>query len=220
MKTLSATLLSIVVYAALATSTSVQAGKHSPPVLMVIGDSLSGAYGINIDEGWVALLQHQLANEGHDYAVINASVSGDTTRTGLGRIDAALQAHKPVIVIVALGGNDGLRGLAFTEIESSLASIIEHSEQSNAQVLLVGVRLPPNYGPEYNQQFAALYRRLSDRFEVPLVPRMLDQVADHRDLLQADGIHPTAEAQPRIMQNVWTGLEPLLQEPADSPDNP
>jgi len=181
-------------------------------VILVLGDSLSGAYGINTDEGWVALLQQQMIREGYEYTVINASVSGDTTRTGLSRIDSALQAHKPSIVILALGGNDGLRGLAFSEIESSLANIIEHCSNANAQVLLAGIRLPPNYGPGYNQQFAALYRRLSDRYDLPLVPRMLDQVADYRELLQDDGIHPRAEAQPQIMLNIWTGLEPMLKQ--------
>ncbi|MGB5179019.1 MAG: arylesterase [Gammaproteobacteria bacterium] len=181
-------------------------------VILVLGDSLSGAYGINTDEGWVALLQQQITREGYEYSVVNASVSGDTTRTGLSRIDSALQAHKPSIVILALGGNDGLRGLAFSEIESSLANIIEHCIKANAQVLLAGIRLPPNYGPGYNQQFAALYRRLSDRYDLPLVPRMLDQVADYRELLQDDGIHPRAEAQPQIMLNVWTGLKPMLEQ--------
>ena len=185
---------------------------ETPPAILVLGDSLSGAYGINTDEGWVALLQRQLLGEGYEVTVINASVSGDTTRTGLSRIDSALQIHKPSIVIIALGGNDGLRGLAFSEIESSLASIIEHCRDNNARVLLAGIRLPPNYGPEYNKQFAALYRRLSERYDIPLVPRMLDQVADYRELLQDDGIHPRVEAQPQIMMNIWTGLKPMLEQ--------
>jgi acyl-CoA thioesterase-1 len=182
----------------------------TPASILVLGDSLSGAYGINTEQGWVALLQQQITNEGYEYRVINASVSGDTTRTGLSRIEAAIQQHKPAIVIIALGGNDGLRGLAFSEIENSLARIIERCQQSNAQVLLSGVRLPPNYGPVYNDKFAALYQGLSERYNVPLVPRMLDQVAENRELMQQDGIHPTAEAQPRIMENVWVGLEPML----------
>lgn len=186
------------------------AATKNPASILVLGDSLSGAYGINTDEGWVTLLQQQISSAGYDYKVINASVSGDTTRTGLSRIESALQNHKPSIVIIALGGNDGLRGLAFSEIESSLATIIERCQDNKAQVLLSGVRLPPNYGPAYNQQFAALYRRLSDRYDIPLVPRILDQVAEKRELLQQDGIHPTAEAQPQIMKNVWMGLEPML----------
>lgn len=176
-----------------------------------MGDSLSGAYGINTDEGWVALLQQQLSQKGYTYRVVNASVSGDTTRTGLSRINAALEQHRPAIVIIALGGNDGLRGLAFAETENSLARIIERARQNGARVLLAGVRLPPNYGPVYTEQFAALYRGLAERYGIPLVPRMLDQVAEHRELMQEDGIHPTAEAQPRIMQNVWAGLEPMLK---------
>jgi len=182
----------------------------APASILVLGDSLSGAYGINSDQGWVALLQRQLVSEGYEYSVINASVSGDTTRTGLSRIDSALQTHKPAIVIVALGGNDGLRGLAFSEIETSLANIIEQCREYNARVLLVGIRLPPNYGPRYNQQFAALYRRLSDRYGIPLVPQMLDKVADHRELMQNDGMHPKAEAQPQVMRNIWTVLKPML----------
>ncbi len=191
---------------------TVSAANRLPSSILVLGDSLSGAYGIDTDEGWVALLQQQLTDAGYDYRVINASVSGDTTRTGLSRIDSALQTHKPSIVIIALGGNDGLRGLAFSEIESSLARIIERCRQDNVQILLAGVRLPPNYGPVYNEQFAALYRRLSDKYQIPLVPRILDQVAENRDMLQEDGIHPKAEAQPQIMKNVWAGLKPLLEK--------
>lgn len=189
---------------------NVFATNKTPASILVLGDSLSGAWGINAEEGWVALLQQQLFQQGYEYRVINASVSGDTTRTGLSRIGAALQEHKPANVIIALGGNDGLRGLAFSEVESSLARIIEHCQQNGARVLLVGVRLPPNYGPAYNEKFAALYRDLSERYNVSLVPRMLDQVAENRALMQQDGIHPTAEAQPRIMLNVWAGLEPML----------
>ena len=190
---------------------TVFAANKTPASILVLGDSLSGAWGINTDEGWVALLQHKLLKQGLDYTVINASVSGDTTRTGLSRIEAALQLHKPTIVIVALGGNDGLRGLAFSEIENSLASIIERCQKAGAEVLLSAVRLPPNYGPVYTDQFAALYSRLSERYKVPLVPRLLHQVAENRELMQEDGIHPTAAAQPQIMQNVWAGLEPMVK---------
>jgi acyl-CoA thioesterase-1 len=209
-KRFSAIYLSVLFCIFLSLNPTVSAANSLPATVLVLGDSLSGAYGIDTDKGWVALLQQKISDEGYEYTVINASVSGDTTRTGLSRIDSALQAHKPVIVIIALGGNDGLRGLAFSEIESSLARIIERCRQDDAQILLAGVRLPPNYGPVYNEQFAALYRRLSDKYNIPLVPRILDQVAENRDLLQEDGIHPKAEAQPQIMRNVWAGLEPLL----------
>lgn len=195
----------------MALNNTVFAAIKTPASILVLGDSLSGAWGINADEGWVALLQQKILQAGFDYKVINASVSGDTTRTGLSRIEAALQEHKPSIVIVALGGNDGLRGLAFGEIENSLARIIERCQKADTQVLLSSVRLPPNYGPVYIEQFAALYDRLSDQYNVPLIPRMLDQVAENRELMQEDGIHPTAAAQPQIMNNVWVGLEPMLK---------
>lgn len=186
------------------------ATDKTPSSILVLGDSLSSAYGIDSDEGWVALLQQQITSEGYEYRVINASVSGDTTRTGLSRIETALRSHKPEIVIIALGGNDGLRGLAFSEVENSLANIIERCQQNNAKALLLGVRLPPNYGTVYTQQFAALYENLAARYDIPLVPKMLDQVAEKRVLIQQDGIHPKAEAQPQIMKNVWPGLKPLL----------
>lgn len=179
--------------------------------ILVLGDSLSGAYGIDRDQGWVSLLQQQLTEKGYGYHVINASVSGDTTRTALSRLEPALRSHQPAIVIVALGGNDGLRGLALTEIESSLASIIERSQQYHARVLLAGVRLPPNYGAAYNARFAAVYQALARRYAIPLVPKILDQVADNPALMQSDGIHPNVKAQPRIMQNIWEKLLPMLK---------
>lgn len=197
---------------------TVFAANKTPESILVLGDSLSGAWGIDKDQGWVALLQQAVTNGGYDYRVINASVSGDTTRTGLTRIENALQQHRPAIVIIALGGNDGLRGLAFSEIENSLASIIERCQQQDAQVLLAGVRLPPNYGPVYNERFAAIFESLAARYRVPLVPRILDQVAERREWMQEDGIHPTADAQPQIMQNVWAGLEPILQNTAAGRD--
>jgi len=186
------------------------ADSSSPATILVLGDSISGAYGINTNEGWVALLQQRLTQKGFNYRVVNASVSGDTTRTGLNRLDDALQQHQPYIVIVALGGNDGLRGLPFSEIEASLSGIIQLSQQHGVKVLLTGVRLPPNYGAFYNTRFATLFQQLSDTYQVSLVPKLLDQVADHPELMQADGIHPTATAQPQILENVWPHLQPLL----------
>jgi acyl-CoA thioesterase-1 len=182
------------------------------PTILVLGDSISAAYGINTDQGWVALLQKQLQKKSYDYRVVNASVSGDTTRTGLNRLPAALAQQSPDIVIIALGGNDGLRGLSFSEIENSLAQIIRLSQNSQARVLLVGVRLPPNYGAAYTQQFADLYLKIARKYQVALVPRLLDKVADDRRLLQDDGVHPTAEGQLQIMNNIWAGLEPLLRD--------
>ena len=186
------------------------AGVSTPATILVLGDSISAAYGINTNEGWVALLQQRLIQKGLNYRVVNASVSGDTTRTGLNRLADALQQHQPAIVIVALGGNDGLRGLPFSEIEASLTGIIQLSQQHGANVLLAGVRLPPNYGAFYNTRFATLFQQLSDIYRVALVPKLLNQVADHPELMQADGIHPTAAAQPQILENVWPHLTPLL----------
>lgn len=201
---------SIVFGSVLAVNSTASAANKTPATILVLGDSLSGAFGLDTDEGWVALLQQQLTRQGYDYRVINASVSGDTTRTGLSRIQPALKAHDPAIVIVALGGNDGLRGLPFSEIENSLASIIQRCKEQGTQILLVGVRLPPNYGAVYNQKFAELYRRLADSYQVPLVAKMLDKVAENRALMQSDGMHPKAEAQPQVMENIWAGLKPLL----------
>ncbi len=158
----------------------------------------------------MALLQQRLRQKGFNYRVVNASVSGDTTRTGLNRLGDALQQHQPRIVIVALGGNDGLRGLPFSEIEASLTGIIQLSQQHGAKVLLAGVRLPPNYGAFYNTRFATLFQQLSDTYHVGLIPRLLDQVDERPELMQEDGIHPTAAAQPQILENVWSELVPLL----------
>jgi len=191
-------------------NTIVYAEDKTPKTILVLGDSLSGAYGLDVDQGWVMLLQQKFNRQGYDYQLINASVSGDTTRTGLGRIQSALKMHSPSVVIIALGGNDGLRGLPFAEIENSLAEIIKRCKAHGSQVLLVGVRLPPNYGPVYNQKFADIYQRLSDKYQVPLVAKILDNVAENGELMQADGIHPTAEAQPQVMENVWAGLKQLL----------
>ena len=201
---------SIVFGSLLCANTIVYAEDKTPKTILVLGDSLSGAYGLDVDQGWVMLLQQKLNRQGYDYQLINASVSGDTTRTGLGRIQSALKMHSPSVVIIALGGNDGLRGLPFAEIENSLAEIIKRCKAHGSQVLLVGVRLPPNYGAVYNQKFADIYQRLSDNYQVPLVAKILDNVAENGELMQADGIHPTAEAQPQVMENVWAGLKQLL----------
>ena len=178
----------------------------------MLGDSISAAWGINTEEGWVALLQQRLIDKQYNYHVVNASVSGDTTRTALNRLDDALQQHQPAIIIVALGGNDGLRGLPFSEIEASLSAIIEKSQQAGVSVLLAGVRLPPNYGTYYNSRFATLFQNLSEKYKVPLVPKILDQVADDSALMQADRTHPTAEGQKQVLENVWPRLETMLEK--------
>jgi acyl-CoA thioesterase-1 len=183
------------------------AGK---PSLLVLGDSLSAAYGINSDQGWVHLLQLRLSEQGYPQQVINASVSGDTSRNGLSRLPALLQAHQPGIIIIALGANDGLRGLALNEIKNNLRQMILLSQQQGCRVVLAGVRLPPNYGEEFNRQFAGIYQQLAGTAKISLVPRLLDQVADYSPLMQADGMHPTAAGQPHILENIWPVLKPLL----------
>jgi acyl-CoA thioesterase-1 len=180
------------------------------PVLLVVGDSLSAAYGIESARGWVALLEARLQARGYPHQVVNASISGDTTRGGRSRLPAALERHAPALVVLALGGNDGLRGLPLAETERNLAAMIEASRARGARLLLVGIRLPPNYGAAYTQGFEALYPRLAREQGVPLVPFLLEGVADRPELMQADGIHPREEAQAQLLETVWGGLAPLL----------
>lgn len=176
-----------------------------------MGDSLSAAYGIETSQGWVALLGQRLQAGGYDYQVVNASVSGDTSAQGLTRLPLELAAHRPAIVILELGANDGLRGLSVSSLQENLAHIIRLAEKAGAKVLLVGIYLPPNYGQQYTEQFAGVYPRLAKQFHLPLVPFLLAGVAEHRDLMQADGLHPIAGAEPRVLENVWSQLEPLLR---------
>ena len=178
--------------------------------IVVLGDSISAAYGINTNQGWVSLLQTRLKQQGYPHRVFNASISGDTTRTGLNRLKPILKKNTPEIVIIALGGNDGLRGLPFDEIRSSISKIITLSQQGGSKVILTGVRLPPNYGAAYNSRFKQLFQSISDRYNVILVPDSLKNIAEHSELMQADGIHPTVAAQVIILDNIWAGLEPLL----------
>jgi acyl-CoA thioesterase-1 len=186
-------------------------GAGDAPVIMVLGDSLSAAYGISREASWVSLLENRLADADLAYRIVNASVSGDTTRTALGRLPRALSRHRPAIVIVALGGNDGLRGLSLADMRRNLAAIIRQSRDRGAQVLLVGIRMPPNYGPAYTAQFSAVYADLARELQVPLVPFLLEGVAANPALMQDDGIHPVAAAQPRLLDNVWAELRPLLE---------
>lgn len=179
--------------------------------LLVMGDSLSAGYGIAQNDGWVHLLQQRLNKHDLDYSVINASISGDTTHGGLTRLPAALAQHQPEIVLIQLGGNDGLRGLDLTQAQHNLRQMIDLAHQSNAKVLLLGVKLPANYGPVYGAQFHQIYTKLAQEKQVALVDFFLAGVAETLELMQADGIHPSAEAQPKILQNVWGELQNLLQ---------
>ena len=180
------------------------------PAILVLGDSLSAAYGLDTDDGWVSLLSKRLAHEGYDYEVVNASVSGETTRGGLTRLPQEIERHKPAIAIIELGANDGLRGLSLADMRRNLATIIEKLQASGAHIVLVGMRLPPNYGTAYTEQFAQAYSELAQRYDVRLVPFLLDGVANHRELFQPDGLHPVATAQSMLLDNVWNKLEPLL----------
>lgn len=180
---------------------------------MVLGDSLSAGYGIKIQEGWVNLLAQRLASEGYGYRVVNASVSGETTQGGLARLPRALQTHKPAIVIVELGGNDGLRGLPLAASRANLDRIIELSRAARARVLLVGMVIPPNYGPRYGQEFRDMFAALAAKYQVQFVPFLLDKVALDPALMQGDGIHANARGQPQMLENVWPKLKPLLVAP-------
>ncbi len=179
--------------------------------ILVYGDSLSAAYGLSQDAGWPSLLQARLKQEGIDYTVTNVSISGETSSGGAARIGEALKAHKPAVIIVALGANDGLRGLPPAQMRANLARIVSASRRAGARVLLVGMRMPPNYGETYTRQFAQVYADLARKYKTALVPFLLEGMADKRELFQADDMHPTAAAQPILLENVWKALLPLLK---------
>ncbi|MBB6101731.1 acyl-CoA thioesterase-1 [Paraburkholderia bannensis] len=180
------------------------------PVIAVLGDSLSAEYGLPRDTGWVALLRQRLASQRIDYSVANASISGDTTSGGLARLPLVMQRMKPSVVIVELGANDALRGVPLATTESNLRAIVAQIRQAHAQPVLVGMYVPPNYGPDYTQKFHGLYGQLSKELHVPLVPFLLAGLENKPDLFQADQMHPTQQAQPLLLDNVWPTLKPLL----------
>lgn len=179
--------------------------------IVVLGDSLSAGYGIDIQQGWVALLQQRLQQHQSAYTVVNASISGDTTSNGLARLPAVLQQHQPKIVIVELGANDALRGIPLQATRSNLEKIITQIQQKDGKVLLLGLRVPPNYGPAYTVPFQALYKELARQYKVAVTPLFLAQVDERADLMQADNLHPTAAAQAILLENVWRQLEPMLK---------
>lgn len=183
---------------------------RSSPTIVVLGDSLSAEYGLPRDTGWVNLLRERLAKERLDYSVANSSISGDTTSGGLARLPAILNRLKPAVVVVELGANDALRGVPLATTEANLRTIVERSQAVHAKVLLVGMYVPPNYGPDYSQKFHGVYEQLSKEKKVPLVPFLLAGIADKPALFQADQIHPTVQAQPLLLENVWPNLKPLL----------
>ena len=185
---------------------SLTPGAARADTVLVMGDSLSAAYGIDPQAGWVNLLKQRL---GDTHEVVNASISGETTSGGSARLPDILGQYHPDIVLLELGGNDGLRGLSPQQMQVNLAKMIERSQERGAEVLLLGIEIPPNYGPAYTDAFRAVFTELAQDYEVPLLPFLLEGV-DLDGMLQSDGIHPTAEAQPIILENVWSQLEPML----------
>jgi len=182
------------------------------PTILVFGDSISAGYGLpRVDRGWVPLLQTKLKAEGYGDEVVNASVSGETTAGGLARLPRALSVHHPAVVVLELGGNDGLRALPIEQMRANLSRMIDLAKDAGAKILLLGMRIPPNYGREYTEQFGAVFADLARDKHVPLAPFLLRDVALHPDLMQADGVHPVEAAQPLLLATVWPALEPLLK---------
>jgi acyl-CoA thioesterase I len=181
-----------------------------PAAILILGDSLSAEYGLPRDTGWVRLLADRLAKEAAQYSVVNASISGETTSGGRTRLPQLLQQQRPMIVVIQLGANDGLRGLPLTSMRENLAAMIRAGRAAGARVLLIGMRIPPNYGRDYAERFAAVYAQLAREEKVALVPFLLDGFADDLTYFQADRIHPAERAQPRMLATVWPQLAPLL----------
>lgn len=208
-------LISVVYAALLLTQTSVALAQETPsippptqPSILIFGDSLSAAYGIGEDEGWVTLLAERLIQENSKLQVINGSVSGETTTGGRARLPSLLQRYAPTYVLIELGGNDGLRGLPLALMRENLTEMITLSKESGATVLIAGMQIPPNYGPRYTEPFYAQYAELAEEFDLYLIPFLIDGIPQQPALMQADGIHPKAEAQSMILDNVW----PVLRE--------
>lgn len=213
MHTISLYVRSIALSALLLIALPVLASQNT---VLVLGDSLSAAYGVPSETAWVELLRDRIESQDLDWTVVNASISGETTDGGLRRLPGLLEAHDPTIVVIELGGNDGLRGFPPNVIESNLANMIEQVRDTGATPLLVGMQIPPNYGQRYTTMFADIFPTLSDRYNTVLVPFFLEGIYDQDGLMQGDGIHPTEEAQPRLLDNIWPKLEPLLNKQASS----
>jgi acyl-CoA thioesterase I len=182
------------------------------PVILVVGDSLSAGYGVAVEATWVALLERRLANQGYGYRVVNASISGDTTGGALSRLPRALELHRPSIVILELGGNDGLRGLPLKQMRANLEAMLTQVRAAGARAVLIGMRIPTNYGPAYADGFHALYGELAKKYGAAHLDFFLDKVALDPSLMQSDGIHPNAKAQPILLDNLWPVLQPVLKK--------
>ena len=188
----------------------VESRAAAPPTVLVFGDSLSAGYGIDPARGWVSLLDARLRSAGYSYRVVNASISGETTAGGLARLPRALQTQRPALVILELGGNDGLRALPISAMRDNLARMIRMCKDANLPVLLLGIRMPANYGPRFTSEFATVYSDLARQFKVPSVPFLLEGIATQAALMQADGIHPNDQGQPLLLANVWPVLQKML----------
>ncbi|MCS0613236.1 arylesterase [Massilia kyonggiensis] len=191
--------------------TAAGSAYSAPKTVLVVGDSLSAEYGLTRGTGWVALLEQRMKAEKIDARIVNASISGETTSGGRTRLPALLQQHKPDVVVLELGANDGLRGLPVTAAADNLRTMIQLSQQNKAKVLLVGMRMPPNYGRAYTERFAGMYKDLAGTYKIPLVPFMLDGVAQDAANFQADRLHPLATAHPTILNNIWPQFAPLVK---------
>ena len=189
----------------------VSASASAAQTIVVVGDSLSSGYGLTAEQSWVSMLRERLDSEAYGYDVVNASIAGDTSAGGVARLPRLLAAHSPAVVVIELGGNDGLRGQPVDTLRSNLAKMIELSQQGGARVLLAGMQIPPNLGPAYGQAFAAVYRELAMRYHVALVDFLLAGVALHPELMQADGIHANAAGQKIVFENVWRVLSGVLR---------
>lgn len=212
MKLLTLRYLSLCLFLLLPVPLAADSTDDDHKTLLVFGDSLSAAYGIREDQGWVTLLARRIADQGLAWRVVNTSVSGETSAGGLSRLPAALAAHQPDLVILELGGNDGLRGLPLKALRSNLDAMIDLAKESGAEVLLAGIQIPPNYGPRYTEPFFALFHDLAEQQETAFLPFLLEGIADRSELMQGDGIHPRASAQGMILDNVWSVLQPMLSE--------
>jgi len=204
-------LLRSLVCAFLLAAAPLGSAQDKSPVLLVVGDSVSAGYGLTGGQGWVELLSKKLAAEGYRYRVVNASISGDTTAGGRARLPALLAQHKPAVVVVELGGNDALRGGKLATTRDNLDAMVVASQAAGAKVLVVGMEIPPNYGPAYAREFRELYTGVSSTRKVPLVPSFFAGFGEDLSFFQADRIHPTGQAQSRLLDNVWPQLVPLLK---------
>ncbi|WP_373187111.1 arylesterase [Halopseudomonas sp.] len=191
---------------------SVLAWPASAEGILIVGDSISAALGLEISEGWVRLLEERLEAKGESVPVVNASVSGDTTAGGVARLPRLLERHQPDLVVIELGGNDGLRGMRPANMQQNLSQMVERAQEAGADVLLLGMQLPPNYGPRFTEAFAQVFIDVSEEHQVPLVPFLLAGIAGEADrsLMQADGIHPAAKSQPLILDNAWPAIDAWL----------